>query len=49
MRPIGCHRCSRVFREGGVGRVMRKLVFFFCPVCWLDRDACEEFMRRVAL
>ena len=46
-RPITCNRCEHKTVKGAA-RVMRKVLFFFCPKCWHDRGACEEFMRRVA-
>ena len=47
MRPILCDKCSRIFRGGGMTRVMRKIMFHFCPRCWRDREACEMYMRAV--
>jgi hypothetical protein len=49
MRALLCNKCVHVFRGGGQGRVMRKILFFFCDKCWTNRQACEEFMRRIAL
>jgi hypothetical protein len=50
-RKIKCNGCGHT-TVTGAGRVMRKIVFFFCPKCWKDRRGCELQMdaasRRVA-
>ena len=47
-RKIPCNRCGHNTVKGAA-RVMRKILFFFCPECWADRKACEEQMRACAL
>ena len=42
-RKIHCNKCIHVTVKGAA-RVMRKVLFFFCPVCWSDRRSCEIFM-----
>lgn len=44
-RLILCNRCERKTVKGAA-RVMRKVLFFFCPKCWEDRRACEVFMDK---
>lgn len=46
-RKIECNGCGG-HTVTGAGRVMRKILFFFCPDCWADRRACEELMDRVS-
>jgi hypothetical protein len=45
-RKILCYRCVKIFRGKGASRVMRKVLFHFCPKCWRNREACEEHMRK---
>ena len=45
-RKIICNHCERKTIKGAA-RVMRKVLFFFCPQCWRNRDACENQMRSV--
>ena len=47
-RRILCDMCSNVFQGAGQSRVMRKVVFHFCPKCWANRRACEVHMDRVS-
>lgn len=47
-RRILCDKCVTVFRGAGMTRVMRKVVFQFCPRCWSNRGSCEAHMVRVA-
>lgn len=47
-RPITCNMCAKVFRGAGASRVLRKVLFFFCPRCWVNRMLCEAFMKQVA-
>lgn len=42
-RKITCNRCCHKTVKGQA-RVMRKVLFFFCPKCWANRRACEEQM-----
>lgn len=44
MRKIVCSHCSKVFLGRGASRVMRFVLFHFCPRCWMNRKACEEQM-----
>jgi hypothetical protein len=44
-RKITCNRCAHKTVKG-TARVMRKVLFFFCPKCWADRHACELQMNR---
>jgi hypothetical protein len=46
-RKITCNMCERK-TVAGASRVMRKVLFFFCPGCWFDRRSCEIFMDRVS-
>ena len=47
-RQIPCSLCPRSGVKG-TARVYRKLLFFFCPVCWLKRRTeCNAWMCRVA-
>jgi hypothetical protein len=47
-RQIPCSLCPATTVQGSA-QVYRKLLFFFCPPCWLNRRAeCNSFMRRVA-
>jgi hypothetical protein len=46
-RKIVCNGCGHTTVKGAA-RVMRKLLFFFCPSCWEDRRACEQQMDRVS-
>jgi hypothetical protein len=47
-RQIPCSLCPTTMVEGSA-QVYRKLLFFFCPACWLRRRTeCNDFMRRVA-
>lgn len=39
-RKVKCNGCEMPTVEGAA-RVMRKILFFFCPHCWSDRRACE--------
>ena len=43
-RIVQCNKCWHRFRGKGASRVMRKMLFFFCPPCWSNRNACEELM-----
>lgn len=47
-RKVTCNGCLRPTVKG-VSRVMRYILFFFCPACWAHREECEEHMRRCAL
>ena len=47
-RRILCDKCCTTFRGAGMTRVMRKIVFHFCPRCWADRGSCEAYMVRIA-
>ncbi len=47
MRSITCSLHGKKFRGKGMTRVLHKIVFHFCSICWADREACEGFMRRV--
>ncbi len=44
-RKIVCNKCGHRTVKGAA-RVMRKLLFFFCPSCWADRRSCEQFMAK---
>ena len=46
-RKIVCnHCCHRTVK--GAARVMRKVLFFFCPDCWMRKRAeCNEQMMKV--
>lgn len=44
MRAVKCNHCGKKFRGLGASRVMRKMLFLFCPRCWSDRRSCEIFM-----
>jgi hypothetical protein len=46
-RKILCCGCNHLTVKG-VSRVMRKVLFFFCPECWEDRRACEIQMDKVS-
>lgn len=46
-RKITCNGCCHKTVKGQA-RVMRKILFFFCPKCWADRRACEIHMDRVS-
>lgn len=46
-RKIKCNRCNRLTVKG-TARVMRAVLFFFCPECWLhDRAGCDAQMVTV--
>jgi hypothetical protein len=45
-RKIKCNGCLHVTVKGAA-RVMRKVLFFFCPDCWSDRRKCEIMMDAV--
>jgi hypothetical protein len=46
-RKIICNHCSHRTVQG-TARVMRKILFFFCPACWLnDRAGCDAQMLAV--
>jgi hypothetical protein len=42
-----CSGCEHLTVKGTT-RVMKKLLFFFCPDCWRDRRACELIMIKMA-
>ena len=42
-RKIVCNLCCHKTVKGSA-RVMRKVLFFFCPSCWQDRRRCEQHM-----
>ena len=44
-RKITCNKCGQKTVKGAA-RVMRKVLFFFCPDCWRDRRACEVLMDK---
>ena len=46
-RKVICMRCELPTVKGAA-RVMRKLLFFFCPKYWSDREACEQHMQAVS-
>ncbi len=46
-RKITCNRCCHKTVKGQA-RVMRKILFFFCPKCWADRRACEIHMHKAS-
>ena len=47
-RKIVCNHCSHLTVKG-TARVLRKILFFFCPTCWLnDREGCDQQMRAAA-
>lgn len=47
-RQIPCHLCPRSGVRGSA-QVYRKLLFFFCLVCWFQRrEECNAWMRSVA-
>lgn len=46
-RRVTCNFCLQQTVQGA-SRVMSSLLFFFCPSCWRNREACEEHMRRAA-
>lgn len=47
-RQIACSLCPASGVQG-TAQVYRKLLFFFCPPCWLyRRTECNAWMRGVA-
>jgi late competence protein required for DNA uptake (superfamily II DNA/RNA helicase) len=43
-RKIICNHCGHKTVKG-TARVRRKVLFFFCPKCWLEQRAdCDRFM-----
>jgi hypothetical protein len=46
-RKVICNACLQ-WTVQGASRVMRKMLFFFCPTCWSDRRACEVLMDRLS-
>lgn len=46
-RLVTCSGCSHK-TVAGTTRVMRKIVFHFCPACWIDRRRCELLMDEVS-
>ena len=46
-RKILCNRCLHLTVKG-TARVMRKVLFFFCPDCWTQRRECEIQMDKIS-
>lgn len=47
-RKVRCSRCP-FNTVRGVTRVLRHVVFHFCPSCWLRNHAeCEDLMQKSA-
>ena len=48
MRVLTCSRCGGPATVGST-RVLNKLCFHFCDLCWRhDRVGCETFMNHAA-
>jgi len=47
-RKLTCSQCAHRTVKGTM-RVLRSVVFVFCPDCWIDKhEACEAQMCSVA-